>query len=241
MRVWNLLLMGAVALGIGPVAAQDVSNFVVDGDRKDWGGIGLESLYDVVPDTNSTIDIDTYNFGHGSYYITPGGDHNKRHKLFAFIFSFLAPPFQGSEETTVELFFDLSLDPDAGERMGIWRGEDLTEFRPDYCIGVSGRNGTLTEFHKHYVAGSWKTTASGADITELEVALAGDWLEGAIPWSALGNPEPDPDMGYRPFHYAVRTSQGESHDYLPNPEYGYYKDYLTIVEPMSWGRIKRNE
>ena len=236
MRVRNVLL-SIIALaavdGADVAVAQDRVGFVVDGNPKDWGGRGLEHWHDVVPDTNSTVDVDTFTYGYGEYW--SGGFDAPSENLFAFLISFLAPPFQGSEETTVELFFDVSRDRTFGELTPPW-----SDFRPDYVIGVTGSNGALTtEFHRRYVGGQWETT-SGADISEVKVALSSDWLEGAITWPALGNPKvsADPDKG-QPLHFAVRTTQGIYHDYVPNADEGVFDHWLTIVIPQSWGRIKQ--
>ena len=117
MRIWNVLfLMGALALGQGAdvVSAQDRRNFTVDGDWQDWKHLGmLDEYYDVIPDTNSTVDIGAYEYSEGMF--GPSGD---KRKLFTFIFKFLALPFQGSEPTTVDLFFDVSADTTFGDDLG---------------------------------------------------------------------------------------------------------------------------
>ena len=238
MRVRNVLfsIIALAAVGVPDLAtAQDTSAFVVDGNPKEWRGYGLDSMFDVVPDTNSTVDVDTFTYGYGEYRRPGGRVDDPRDKLFAFLISFLVPPFQGSEETTVELFFDVSRDRTFGELTPPW-----SDFRPDYVIGVTGSNGALTtEFHRRYVGGQWETT-SGADIGEVKVALSSDWLEGAITWPALGNPKAsaDPDKG-QPLHFAVRTTKGIYHDYVPNADWGIYDHWLTVVAPQSWGSIKQ--
>ena len=236
MRVRNVLFSIIAVAGVdGDLAtAQDTSAFVVDGSPAEWGGLsGGNEWQDVVPDTNSTVDILAYGYGYGEYW--RDGSPEEKDELFAFIFEFLAPPFQGSEEMTVELFFDVSLDPTFGKLTGPW-----PDFRPDYCIGLTGQGGRLTtEFHRRYVGGQWETT-SGADITEVEVALSGRYLEGAIPWSALGNPEAPTDPNkYLPFNYAFQATKGTYRDYVPNTETGVFMDSITLVAPQSWGRIKQ--
>ena len=209
MRIWNVLfLMGALAWGQGAdvATAQDAVTFAVDGDNRDWGGgSGFDQFHDVTPDTNSTVDIRRYGNGWGEFGDPKGEMAPLPRELFAFILGFLAPPFQDSEPTTVELFFDASIDPASGDLTPPWK-----EFRPDYRIGVTGQNGSLTtEFYRRYVGGQWETT-TGSDITELEVALSGDWLEGAVPWAALGSPggpagNPDEELNFR---WAFQVSKG---------------------------------
>ena len=135
----------------------------------------------------------------------------------------------------MELFFDLSMDRTFGELTPPW-----PDFRADYCIGVTGQDGGLTtEFHRRYVDSRWEST-TGSDISELEIALSGHWLEGAVPWSALGNPEAPADPeSYLPFRFAFRVSQGTFHDYVPDAEWGVLEHGLTVVDPQSWGRIKQ--
>ena len=147
----------------------------------------------MVPDTNSTVDIDSYGVG------GVGGSE-------AFIFRFLAPPFQGEEETTVTLFYDVSNDSTFGALAPPWP----QRFRPDFAFGVTGSNGALTkEFYWRYTGSAWNKK-KGADIPELEVALSGEYLEGA----------------YR--------------DYLPDLSRGPYGDdrVWTDVDMESWGEIK---
>ena len=246
MRIWNVLfVMGAVVLvnGADVATAQDAVIFAVDGDPIDWGGAhGFDRFHEVTPDTNSTVDIRKYGFGWGEF-----GDHKGvmaplPRELFAFILKFLAPPFQGSDPTTVELFFDASIDPAFGDLTLPWK-----EFRPDFRIGVTGQDGELTaEFYRRYVGGQWETT-TGADITEVELALSGRWLEGAIPWPALGSPggpagSPEESLN---FLWAVQVSKGMYRDYLPDDNWydpwRPFEDYLTNVEATSWGKIKRGE
>ena len=235
MQVRNVLfsIIALAAITGDEAVAQDRFGFVVDGNPEEWGGRGLDSIFDVVPDTNSTVDIGSFTYGYGEYW--SDGFDAPPDSLFAFLIFFLAPPFQGSEETTVELFFDVSMDRTFGELTGPW-----PEFRPDYVIGVTGSNGALTtEFRRRYVGGQWETT-SGADIAEVKGALSGNWLEGAMSWSALGNPKPpaDPDK-HQPFHFAVRTTKGTLHDYVPDVDRGVFESWLTMVVPQSWGRIKQ--
>ncbi|MCY3735385.1 MAG: hypothetical protein OXG13_03225 [Gemmatimonadaceae bacterium] len=229
----NLLFLVGIALAAidgNEAVAQNRTTFVVDGGRDDWGGGAYgDPWYDVVPDTNSTADIGVFDYGWGEY-----GPLDEKRELFAFLLGFVAPPFQGSEPTTMELFFDLSMDRTFGELTPPW-----SDFRADYCVGVTGQDGRLTEFHRRYVGNKWDIT-SGTDIAQVEIALSGHWLEGAVPWSALGNPEApaDPDR-YLPFRFAFRVSQGRFHDYVPNAEEGVLEHGLTVVVPHSWGRIKQ--
>ena len=155
------------------------------------------------------------------------------------------PPLQGTEETTVEWLFDVAPDTTHGELTSPWQG-----FRPDYRVGVTGESGALTEeFHLRYVDGQWEAT-EGTDIAELEVALSGEWLEGSIPWSALGDPvlEGDlpPEGGIYNFKWALRVSRGAFRDYVPDddqqdpwrPFGGYGWAFPSTLDEESWGAIK---
>ena len=235
MRVRNLLfsIIALAAVAGDEAVAQNRAGFVVDGDHSDWGGGTEYDLRgDVVPDTSRAVDIRLIGYGWGEY--GPNDGREKR-ELFAFILRFMAPPFQGSEPTTMELFFDLSKDRTFGELTPPW-----PEFRADYCVGVTGQDGRLTtEFHRRYVDGQWETT-TGSDIAQLESALSGRWLEGAVPWAALGNPkapEPEDSDSYLPFRFAVRVSKGIFHDYMPDGRV--FEHGLTVVVPHSWGEIKQ--
>ena len=231
MRVRNLLfsIIALAAVESDEAVAQDRVGFVVDGSWKDWGGFNeMDPWYDVVPDTNTTVDITRIGYGWGEY----GPPDGEQRELFAFILRFVDPPFQASKPTTMELFFDVSMDRTFGESTPPW-----PKLRADYCIGVTGQDGGLTtEFHRRYTGSQWDIT-SGTDITELEIALSGQWLEGAIPWSALGDPAApaDPDS-YLPLRFAVRVSQDTFHDYMPDGRV--FEHGLTVVVPQSWGRIK---
>ena len=201
---------------------------------------GLDDPYDVIPDTNSTVDIVGYSYA-GADPLDP-----PKPGYFAFIFEFIAPPFQGSDPTTVDLYFDVSPDTTFGDPTPPWR-----RFRPDYRLTVTGQDGRLTtESHRRYTGGQWQTPTEGADITELEVALSDYWLEGIIPWSALGGDPPRPQDGKRPkvrsYSWAVQVSQGPYRDYWPDdtssPEpWDPLMEYLTAVDPQSWGKVKKSQ
>ena len=246
MRVRNLLfLVGvAAALGLGgdqATAQHRFDPFVVDGDWRDWGHLGsTDALKDVIPDTNSTVDIVAYSYAgvdplEGEYSPKPGH--------FVFIFEFWAPPFQGSDPTMVDLYFDVSPDTTFGDPTPPWR-----LFRPDYRLTVTGQDGRLTtESHRRYTGGRWQAPTEGADIPELEVALSGQWLEGTIAWSALGGDLPRPEDGTMPqvrtYSWAVQVSKGPYRDYVPDdlPRDEPFMEYLTTVEARSWGKMKTDQ
>ena len=243
--LWLVAL--AVALVLGPdLAAQDSSTFQVDGDPMDWGGgHRFDERQDVVPDTNRAVDLRSYSFGGGGrvfYWDPVTGDADT---LFTFLFKFLAPPFQGAEETTVEIFFDMSQSDAYGVAQGPW-----LDFRPDYVIGVTGRDGALTkEFYWRWTGSAWDKK-EGADIPEVEIALGvedrgdGGWLEGAWDWKLLDIPDTDVPhydlKGDYNSDKAVRVSRGEYRDYLPNGDYALRNEVIlpTAVESDSWGAIK---
>ena len=240
MHTKTLHLMLTALLGLtlaGTAPAQDRANFFVDGDPGDWRHTwSIDDNYDVVPDTNSTVDVIQYRHGWGNYRRY---DPSRQRWMFAFILRFLAPPFQGAEETTVELFFDVSQDTTYGEVQPPWKG-----FRPDYRVGVIGENGALTkEFYRRYAGGQWVNT-EGMDIAELEIALSGQWLEGAIYADALGAPDRGRPEGqdYFDLKWATQVSKGTFREYLPDGNHydpwRPFGELFTIVKPESWGRIK---
>ena len=237
-RLWILL---AVVAWSG-ASAQDVLLFTVDGDPEDWmggGGYG-EEIYDVVPDTNSTVDLAFHDYGWGRYG-SDRADTPPRRVAFAFLFRFWSPTFQGSDPTTIEVIFDTSPDTSFGESTPPWKN-----FLADYRIGVTGSDGQITNrFYERYVAGQWDTV-EGADIDHLEVAMSADrqWIEGEIPWESIGSPGPIGSDDSFTFRWAVMVSKGDYRDYAPDnsnywdkPWHPYYHE-ITVVEPMSWGRVK---
>ena len=230
-KTLQLMLTALTALLLaGPGSAQNSGNFTVDGDPMEWSGLRFDEYADVVPDTSSTVDLLGYSFGDASVYT--GGD-----TLITFLFQFRAPPFQGAEETTVEIFFDLSESDSYGVEQGPWR-----EFRPDYVVGVTGSNGALTkEFYWRYSGSGWDKK-EGADILEVEVAFATRYLEGALDWKRLDIPDTDRHHSevdsYNQLK-AVRVSKGAFRDYLPNGDHPLREQILpSAVEADSWGRIK---
>ena len=238
MRVRNLLF-SIIALtvvgGADPQAAgaQNRGSFVVDGDPMDWGGFRFDERNDVVPDTNRAVDLRGYEFGGG------GRVFNVSDTLFTFLFQFRAPPFQGPEETTVEIFFDMSHSDSYGVEQGPWR-----DFRPDYVVGVTGSNGALTkEFYWCYTGTGWDKK-EGADIPEVDIAFATRYLEGAWDWKLLDVPDTDRSHYELKGDYnsdkAVRVSKGVFRDYLPNGDYALRNEVIlpSAVESDSWGRIK---
>ena len=257
MRMHHYLMLAAaaaLALSPDPAAAQNRSTFQVDGDPMDWGGYRFDERQDVVPDTNRAVDLRGYGFGGG------GRVFNVSDTLFTFLFQFLAPPFQGAEETTVEIFFDMSQSDSYGVEQGPW-----IDFRPDYVIGVTGSHGALTkEFYWRWTGSGWDKK-EGADIPEIDMAFATRYLEGAWDWKLLDIPDTDvPYYDVESYNQlkAVRVSKGEYRDYLPqsgqpplrrqilpsvDPDCrSRYRDSSwdikcpssTDIEADSWGRIK---
>ena len=198
-------------------------------------GGSYDEYADVVPNTNSSVDLLGYEFGGGPIF---GAD-----TLFTFLFQFVAPPFQGEEETTVEIFFDMSESDSYGVEQGPW-----SDFRPDYVVGVTGSNGALTkEFYWRYTGSAWDKK-EGADISEVEVALSGGWLEGALDWKLLD--VPDTDRPYYEVEYnslrAARVSKGVYRDYVPDSDKPLRPTRIlpaspTEVEPDTWGGSRTHE
>ena len=233
MRVRNVLFSMTTLTALllaGPATAQG-GNFTVDGDPMDWGGMCcFDERNDVVPDTNSTVDLYGYEIGGGRIF---GAD-----TLFTFLFQFRAPLFQGTEETTVEIFVDLSESDTYGVEQGPW-----SDFRPDYVIGVTGSNGALTkEFYWRYTGSAWDKK-EGADIPELDVAFATRYLEGALDWKRLDIPDTDRpyyEVKSRNSYRAVRVSKGVFRDYVPDSDQPLRKVRIlpSAVESDTWGGIK---
>lgn len=184
MRVRNVLFSLMALAAVNTAQAQDIVHFKVDGDPMDWGSLAnRDERSDVVPDTNSTVDLRGYEFGGGRIF-RMNGVEAPPDTLFTFLFQFVGPLFQGPEETTVEIFVDLSVSDSYGVKQGPWR-----DFRPDYVVGVTGSNGALTkEFYWRWTGSAWDKS-EGADISELEVAFAGRYLEGALDWKRLDIPD----------------------------------------------------
>ena len=247
MRVRNALfsIIALAAVGVPDLAlGQDRSTFTVDGDPKEWGGLRIDESFDVVPDTNSAVDLGGFSFCGGCLFYPNeiAVVEDAPDTLFAFLFTFIAPPFRGPEETTVEIFFDVSHSDSYGEAQGPW-----VDFRPDYVVGGHRQQrrpdqGVLLALHRQRV-----DKKEGADIPELDVALGGRWLEGALDWKLLD--VPDTDVPYYElegdFNSAkgVRVSKGEYRDYLPNGDQPLVEKIhpsheSTAVEPDTWGEIK---
>ncbi len=234
-------LVFAFVLGYGQDVALAQNQFVVDGDRRDWAtGEYLDSFFDVIPDSNNSIDIISY------AAVEDYSGHIKREgREFYFLLRFLEPPFQDTTTTSVELFFDVSADSTFGEPTPPW-----VDFLPDYRIEIIGRNGGLTqEIYRRLVGDQWVAT-KGENLSEVEAAHSGQYLEGAIPWAALGNPgdtEEEKERGYFYFKWAIKTTQDGSHDYLPDGDNLQFPwspmggtIVYTSVELRSWGWIKGN-
>ena len=223
--VWNMLFGLVLALLLGyredAALAQEWSYVedVVDEDWRDWGRGGPSSYdgyQDVTPNANNSIDIRSYDFSLGGDFSREDANGRTVYEPpFRFIFKFLEPPFQDSTQTSVELFFDVSADSTFGEATPPW-----VNFLPDYRIEIVGQNGRLTkEVYRRWIGDQWVVT-EGEDLSEVEVALSDQWLEGAISWAALGNPgttEEEIKRGYY-FKWTVKTTQDGSHDYLPDDD-----------------------
>ena len=235
--LWSIIALAAVSVP-DAATAQNRATFVVDGDPMDWGGPDRFDEYaDVVPDTNGTVDLLGFEFGGGGRMFRPRGENAAPDTLFTFLFQFVAPPFQGTEETTVEIFFDMSQSDSYGVEQGPWR-----DFRPDYVVGVTGSNGALTkEFYWRYTGTGWEKK-EGADIPEVDIAFATRYLEGAWDWKLLDIPDTDRHHSevdsYNQLK-AVQVSKGAFRDYLPNGDHPLREQILpTAVESDTWGGIK---
>ena len=213
----------------------------------EWtGGSLLDPGFDVVPDTNEAVDVINYELSLLGYFHRDGISE-RTDTLFTFLIKFLAAPFQDAEETTVELFFDVSQDTTYGAPQPPW-----SNFRPDYVVGVSGSNGALTkEFYWRHSGSGWEKK-KGADISELKVALGvyrHGWLEGAIPLRFIHPPDtslPFTRLEYLNYQVALRVSKGRFRDYVPDATEGPFGDHYiknvlnpSHVKPKSWGRIKK--
>ncbi|MCY3776118.1 MAG: hypothetical protein OXH11_09050, partial [Candidatus Aminicenantes bacterium] len=96
----------------------------------------------------------------------------------------------------------------------------------------------------------WIVT-EGEDLAEVEAALSGEWLEGAVPLAALGSPgdrPEDEERGYFTFKWTAKTSNDGSHDYVPDGDTYFEVPWgpvdlriSTAVESQGWGWIKREE
>lgn len=243
MRVQRNMLFRLVfvfALGNANDSAVARDPFVVDGDRGDWPlSKALDSIFDVVPDTNRSIDILTY-----SIVEDHTGVAFRQGREFYFLLRFLEPPFQDTTATSVEFFFDVGADTTFGEAAPPW-----VDFLPDYRIEIVGKNGDLIkEFYRRFDGTQW-VVSEGEDLPEVEAAHSGQYFEGAIPWAALGNPggtQEEKERGFFYFWWTIKTTQGGSHDYAPDGDnlqtpWGPRGGYIgTVVESGSWGRIKRD-
>ena len=202
----------------------------MDGDPGDWSGPSRFDEYaDVVPDTNSTVDLVGYEFGGA------GRIFNVSDTLFTFLFQFVAPPFQGPEETTVEIFFDMSESDTYGEAQGPWR-----DFRPDYVIGATGSKGPSPRSSTGAGRAARGTRRKGPTFPRWTSPSRPDtWKE---PGTGSGIPDTDRHHleveSYNQLK-AVRVSKGEFRDYVPNDDYALGGQILpSAVESDTWGGIK---
>ena len=111
-----------------------------------------------------------------------------------------------------------------GGGTGVAHGQDASSFAVDGDWRDWGRSGP----------------GEGEDLDEVEAALAGEWLEGSVPWDT---PE-DEERGYYLFRWSARTTRGGSHDYLPGgdpccdvPWTPLQERISTIAEPQFGGGL----
>ena len=129
----------------------------------------------------------------------------------------------------MELFIDVSQDTTYGPAQPPW-----SLFRPDYVVGVTGSNGALTEEFYWRYTNNGRVKKEGADLPELEVALSGHWLEGAMPRRFMEIPDTDlswEEIEYVNYLVAVRVSKGTFRDYVPDATRGPHGD--AICAPIS--------
>jgi hypothetical protein len=248
--LWTLL--AALLLCAGATRAQTRIGFVVDGDYRDWlGGSSHERLDahgDVTPEQIADIDIITYGKGLGAFFrdtkdanaaLDALGGHVSgvtEYWRFVFIMKFGGDPFSGSVESSVEVLFDMEPGSGLGEPALPWEG-----FRPDYRLEITGKDGTITQELLHRWDGSrWVTTAA-RDLTEVESAISGHYLEGSVLWSAIGNrKDAITGLDYFVYHWAIRATQGVASDTVPDTvprEDG----VVTAIDRSSWGSVKAEQ
>ena len=259
-----VMIAGILWLAQGEGLAQQRLGFTVDGDPEDWGGNagGFTARYNMQPVQINSIDIAAYDLNIGVFYRDVQDKETRRPLVrqappvnpyweFVFLLRFLNPVFQDSAKSSVEVLFDVDADKDQGESIPPW-----VEFRPDYRFQVIGQEGRITQEIYHVWNGARWIERAGDDIPEFQAASSGRFLEGSIPWPAIGQPvleRHDPGTTERFIvKFAFRSRQGEAVDFLPYADeiqlpgikgewHPFQMDLIlfTNITPFSWGRVKR--
>ena len=154
-------------------------------------------------------------------------------------------------ESSFEYLVDMDADREWGEVTGPWK-----DFRPDYRLEVTGQDGGITRIAYYSWDGSRWQPWPDEELRGIEVAAAGRNLEGSISLSVLGSPRIAPHKPGTTDRFivqrAMRTRQGDSHDYLPLPGFAAgdgSEEWLpfrgnwvlmTAVATRSWGAMKRS-
>lgn len=243
-----LLTMAIVA---SPVLADYYYNIVIDGNPwadPDWlPSAATDKAFDVAPEQVGSIDLQGYSSKVGHIRPTTAAGVDSLRRLiqergggpsdiveFVFWLQFVEPVFQDSVESRVDLLFDVKPDRAFGQVMDQW-----TNLRPDGRVSIFGRNGRITQVTRDVWDGNqWVNTAKGLTVPGVKLAFMDVFIEGDITYEALGSPRAN-DAREMYFGWAVVTTQGDNHDYVPKTVDGKAPfNVFTAVEPSTWGQVK---
>lgn len=170
--------------------------------------------------------------------------------VFAMAFKFGGDALEGPIESSYEVFFDIHPEQDRGHPEGPWKN-----FRPDYRFRIRGKQGRIEAERYQWWDGDQWVGKDTTDAPEFEATVGGPYYECLIPWFSLGSPlgrsDTAPADGDFFLTFAVMSSQGDKHDYLPNyvtsnnhEITGAYAinnslfDVVTASKKNTWGEVK---
>ncbi len=226
--------------------------YVIDGDGAtylgEWSGTRFDTQNDVVPTQVDDIDIRGVRYDRDYFRSSEQSDLEAQEGFVVLLF-FESSTFAGSEERTLEIFFDTVAK--AGDPNTAWKDtpyyiqmkDFIIPFHPDKRVTISWKEEKILKLSFEVWNGSiWEVEHTGLSIPEVEAAI-GRRFEIGVRWDYIA-PEryTDGDEDYLPFAYTLATTQGEAHDYYPDIGDLWRSDYawdFTIVAPsITWGWLK---
>lgn len=248
----SLVMLLALCLLLPCTSRAEDAPYIIDGVPDGWSNApnDLDNHDDVAPEQVNAIDLGLIRHDRALFRASEQAESEEGFLLLINFGKASSTPFAGPEERSLEIFFDTVAK--AGDPTTVWKetlygilgGKYLT-FAPDRRARVMWKEGEIMELaFAGWDGSAWETEHIGSSIPEVEVGLDQWWMEVAVRWSYI-TPQryTEGEEDYTPFAFALCTTQGEAHDYSPNPGQGYwYSDYAThwtvAVRAISWGMLK---
>jgi hypothetical protein len=228
------VVLFALCLLLPSTSRAEDTPIIIDGVPDEWSASNdYDSLDDVAPEQVNAIDLGLIRYLRAPFRASEQAGSEEG---FLFLINFgqaYPTPFAGPEERSLEIFFDTLAK--AGDPTTVWKDTPYAvmakyvTFAPDQRARVTWKEGEIVELAFAVWDGSaWETEHVGSSIPEVEAGIDQWWMEVAVRWPHI-TPQryTEGKEDYTPFAVALCTTQGEAHDYFPNPGTSWHSQYAT--------------